>query len=102
MDQRGLDRPGNKAIQLQLQATYYTNLARYPEWHAYFAKSQPPMLVVWGKGDQIFTVDGAKAYAKDLKVVDLELYDTGHFALEEEHSAIAARIRRFYAERGVR
>jgi hypothetical protein len=56
MDQRGLDRPGNRAIQLQLQATYYTNIDRYPEWHAYFAKSQPPMLVVWGKGDQIFTV----------------------------------------------
>ena len=101
MDQRGLDRPGNKAIQLQLQATYFTNLERYPEWHAYFAKSQPPTLVVWGKGDQIFTVEGAKAYAKDLKTVDLELYDTGHFALEEEHTAIAARIRRFFAERSV-
>jgi hypothetical protein len=46
MDQWGLDRPGNKAIQLDLQADYHTNLSRYPEWQAYRKRHQPPTLVV--------------------------------------------------------
>ncbi|WP_394849868.1 alpha/beta hydrolase [Pendulispora brunnea] len=100
MDQAGLDRPGNFDIQYALHANYHTNPARYPEWHAYFAKHQPKTLVVWGKGDPIFTVEGAKAYAKDLRHIETHLLDTGHFALEEEHTAIAAHIRRFLTEAG--
>jgi pimeloyl-ACP methyl ester carboxylesterase len=102
MDQAVLDRPGNDRIQLELQANYVTNITRYPEWHAYFAKHQPPTLVVWGKGDPIFTVNGAKAYARDLTTIEIHLLDTGHFALEEEHGAIAAHIRRFFREKNVR
>ena len=81
MDQAVLDRPGSDRIQLELQADYVTNLARYPEWHAYFAKHQPPTLVVWGRGDPIFTVAGAEAYAKDLRTIETHFLDTGHFAL---------------------
>ena len=102
MDQAVLDRPGSDRIQLELQANYVTNLARYPEWHAYFAKHQPPTLVVWGRGDPIFTVAGAEAYAKDLRTIETHFLDTGHFALEEEHEAIATHIRRFFRERNVR
>ncbi|WP_394839151.1 alpha/beta hydrolase [Pendulispora rubella] len=95
LDQYGLDRPGSFDIQYALHANYHTNPARYPEWHAYFAKHQPKTLVVWGKGDPIFTVEGAKAYAKDLRHIETHLLDTGHFALEEEHATIATHIRRF-------
>jgi len=102
MDQALLDRPGNDRIQLELQADYVTNLARYPEWQAYFAKHQPPTLVVWGKGDPIFTVEGAKAYARHLRTVELHLLDTGHFALEEDHAAIASHVRRFFRDENVR
>ncbi|AKU97808.1 putative hydrolase [Labilithrix luteola] len=102
MDQAVLDRPGSDRIQLELQANYVTNLARYPEWHAYFEKHQPPTLVVWGKGDPIFTVLGANAYAKHLRNIEIHLLDTGHFALEEEHAAIAAHIRRFFREKNIR
>jgi pimeloyl-ACP methyl ester carboxylesterase len=102
MDQYGLDRPGHPEIQLALHADYVTNLKRYPEWHDYFQKHQPPTLVVWGQGDPIFTVEGARAYQRHLKDLELHLLDTGHFALEEEHAAIAAHIRRFFHERRIR
>jgi pimeloyl-ACP methyl ester carboxylesterase len=90
-----LDRPGAKEIMLDLLYDYRTNLERYPEWHAYFRKYQPPTLVVWGKGDVIFPASGAYPYRNDLKKIDFNLLDTGHFALEEKGEVIAAHIRRF-------
>lgn len=102
MDQYGLDRPGNLEIQVELHHNYVTNLARYPEWQAYFEKHQPPTLVVWGKGDPVFTVEGAEAYRTHLKDIEVHLLDTGHFALEEDHAVIAAHIRRFFADRHIR
>jgi len=95
MDQAGLDRPGNKQIQLDLQANYFTNPQHYDEWHAYFRAHQPPTLIVWGQGDPLFTPEGALAYRKDLKNVELHLLDTGHFALEEDANLIADLIQRF-------
>lgn len=94
-DQFFLDRPGNDAVQLDLFYNYKSNVALYPEWQAYFRKHQPPTLLVWGADDPFFTVEGAKAYQKDLPNVELHLLDTGHFALEEESSTIANHIRRF-------
>jgi len=40
------------------------------------------LLVVWGKKDEYFPESGAHAFKKDIKVVDFNLYDTAHFALE--------------------
>lgn len=94
-DQYGLDRPGNKLIQLDLQANYYTNLSQYDTWHAYFRKHQPPTLVVWGEGDPLFGVEGAKAYKRDLNDIEVHLLNTGHFALEEDAEIIAGHIQRF-------
>lgn len=94
-DQLFLDRPGNEAVQLELFYNYAANLALYPEWHNYFRKHQPPMLLVWGINDPFFTVEGAKAFQRDLPKAELHLLDTGHFALEEESEAIAGHILRF-------
>ena len=82
-----------------LHANYCSNIDRYPEWHDYFRRHQPPALVIWGKGDTVFTVAGAQAYAKDIKKVELHLLDAGHFALETHAAEIAAHIRRFLASR---
>jgi pimeloyl-ACP methyl ester carboxylesterase len=95
IDQYLLERPGNKDIQLRLFFDYGSNPSRYPEWHAYFRRHQPPALIVWGRNDQIFPADGAHPYKRDLKDVDFHLLDTGHFALEEDHDVIAALMRRF-------
>lgn len=101
LDQVGLDRPGNKEIQLQLFLSYGTNPPLYPKWQAYFREHQPPMLIVWGKNDQIFPAAGAEPYRRDLKDVDFNLLDTGHFALEEDGALIAEKIRAFMERRVV-
>jgi pimeloyl-ACP methyl ester carboxylesterase len=95
MDQARLDRPGNQEIQLDLFYDYRTNIPLYPGWQAYFRKHQPPTLVVWGKNDQIFVVDGAQPYKRDLPNAELHLIDTGHFALETHGPEIAGLIRDF-------
>lgn len=99
LDQAGLDRPGNKEIQLKLFLDYGSNPPLYPKWQKYFRDHQPPTLIVWGKNDPIFPAEGAEPYKRDLKNIDFNLLDTGHFALEEDGQVIAGKIRTFLAER---
>jgi len=94
-DQHFLDREGNDAIQLELLYDYQSNVARYDGWHEYFRKHQPRMLIVWGKNDPFFTVEGAKAYQRDIPKAELHFLDTGHFALEDHCEFIAEKIRGF-------
>lgn len=94
-DQLFLDRPGNDDIQLNLLHNYQSNPPQYDGWHDFFRKSQPPMLIVWGRNDPFFTVEGAEAYLKDLPNAELHLLDTGHFALEEELEFIAGKMNKF-------
>ena len=95
LDQAYMDRPGNKAIQLEMFYSYGTNPPLYPGWQAYFRKHQPPMLIVWGKNDKIFPAEGATPYLRDLPKAELHLLDTGHFALEEDGEQIARLMRDF-------
>ncbi len=96
VDQLFLDRPGNDAIQLDLLHDYQSNLGRYDGWHEYFRTKQPRMLIVWGMNDPFFTVEGAKAYRRDLPDAELHLLNTGHFALEDSVDFIAERINHFF------
>ncbi|HTQ40293.1 MAG TPA: alpha/beta fold hydrolase [Pirellulales bacterium] len=96
-DQMFLNRPGNDAIQVNLLHNYQTNLGHYGEWHAYFKKHQPRMLITWGTNDVFFPVAGAKAYLRDLPQAELHLFETGHFALEDHCELIAELIKRFFA-----
>jgi pimeloyl-ACP methyl ester carboxylesterase len=99
VDQYLLDRPGNKAIQLQLFYSYGSNPPLYPQWQEYFRRHQPPTLIVWGRNDPIFPAEGALPYRRDLKDVELHLLDTGHFALEEDGDVIARLMRTFLEKR---
>lgn len=99
IDQHFLDRSGNEAIQLALFYSYGSNPPLYPQWQEYFRKYQPPTLIVWGKNDYIFPVEGAYPYQRDLKDVEFHLLDTGHFALEEEGETISNYISQFLASR---
>jgi len=94
-DQSLLDRMGNDEIQLDLFLSYGSNPPLYPRWQEYFRTHQPPMLIVWGKNDQIFPAAGAEPYKRDLKTLEYHLLDTGHFALEEEGDTIARLMRDF-------
>lgn len=83
LDWACMSRPGNGQIQLELLYDYRKNLEAYPTWQAYFREHQPPVLVLWGRNDPILSVQGAMAYQRDLKDVELHLLDSGHFALED-------------------
>ena len=74
---------------------YRTNLDLYPRWQEYLRKRQPRTLIIWGKNDVIFPASGAYPYQRDLKNLEFNLLDTGHFALEEGGDQIAERIRQF-------
>ncbi|RJL31960.1 alpha/beta fold hydrolase [Bailinhaonella thermotolerans] len=95
LDQAGLDRPGNKEIQLQLFWDYQFNLDGYPAFQEYFRTHRPPTLITWGRNDEIFGPAGAEAYLRDLPDAELHLLDAGHFALETHGQEIATLIRDF-------
>jgi pimeloyl-ACP methyl ester carboxylesterase len=90
-----MGRPGADEIQLDLILDYRSNVARYPDFQAYFRDHQPPLLAVWGKHDPFFIPPGAEAYKRDLPEAEVHFLDTGHFALETHANDIAGYIRDF-------
>ncbi|MGV9772734.1 alpha/beta fold hydrolase [Streptosporangium sp. NPDC003464] len=95
LDQHFLDLPGRKEAQVDLALDYHSNVARYPEWQQWLRDHRPPTLIVWGRGDAFFPEAGARAYLRDLPEAELHLFDTGHFALEENLPEIAPLIADF-------
>ncbi|WP_394846395.1 alpha/beta hydrolase [Pendulispora brunnea] len=92
-----LQQPGQIAIQMDLFYDYRTNVAAYPTWQAYLRKYQPPTLVVWGRYDKSFLVEGARAFARDVPSAEIRELDAGHFALDEAPDTIADAMRHFLA-----
>ena len=90
-----LSRPNAHAVNLDLFYDYQNNVKLYPKWQQYLRDNQPPLLIVWGKNDAFFPESGAVAFKKDVKNIDYNIYDTGHFALEEDGDAIIENIRVF-------
>jgi pimeloyl-ACP methyl ester carboxylesterase len=97
LDFARLSRPGNVEMQLDLFADYRTNVARYPDFQDFFRTRRPPTLIAWGKHDPFFTLAGVQAFRRDLPDAEIELYETGHFALETHAAQIGARVRDFLA-----
>jgi pimeloyl-ACP methyl ester carboxylesterase len=95
LDTALLGRPGLDAAFLQLIYDYRTNVDAYPAFQAYLRQHRPPTLIVWGAGDEIFGIDGARAYLRDLPGAELHLLDAGHFALESHRPEITALVRDF-------
>jgi pimeloyl-ACP methyl ester carboxylesterase len=95
LDQVGLDRPGNAAIQLALAYDYQNNVKLYPAWHEALRRHQPPVLAVWGKNDPFFIPPGAEAFKKDVRGAWVRFVDSGHFALEDRYVEIAEHIKEF-------
>lgn len=94
-DQALLDRPGNQEIQLDLFLDYGTNPGRYPDWHEYLRVHQPPVLAAWGRHDEIFGPDGARAFTRDAKDAHVQLLDAGHFPLTTRFTQSTGLIRDF-------
>jgi pimeloyl-ACP methyl ester carboxylesterase len=95
LDDHYLARPGAHEAQLDLFLDYASNVARYPDFHAYFRKHQPPFLAVWGRNDPFFLPAGAEEFKRDIPSADVRFFDAGHFALETHCAEIASAIRDF-------
>ena len=95
LDSALLARPGQDEIQLDLFGDYQSNVALYPRFQAYFRTHRPPTLAVWGQHDPFFLPAGAEAYRRDNPAAQVQLLDTGHFALETHAAEIADFIRDF-------
>lgn len=102
LDQHFLERTDAIEIQLDLILDYRSNIARYPDFHAYLRKHQPPLLAAWGRHDAFFLPAGAKAYARDVPEAEIHLLDAGHFALHTRCAEIAGLIDDFLDRRLVR
>lgn len=95
LDYLRMSRPNAHKVNIDLWFDYQNNLKLYPLWQQYLRNNQPPMLIVWGKNDEYFPESGAEAFKKDVKNIDYNIYDTGHFALEEYGEEIIEKIRAF-------
>lgn len=82
-------------LNLELLYDYPNNIPLYANWQRYLRETQPPMLIVWGKNDPIFPESGASAYRQDVRNIDYNIYDTGHFPLEEHAPEIIEKMRDF-------
>lgn len=87
--------PEDQERQLALFYDYRNNVARYPEFQAYFRETQVPLLAVWGRGDPAFVPAGAEAFRRDLPGAEVRFVDAGHFALETKVGEIAGEVVRF-------
>lgn len=95
LDYLRLSRPGAHEVNIDLFYDYQNNVKLYPQWQQYLRENQPPLLIVWGKNDAFFPASGAEAFKADVKNIDFNIYDTGHFALEEDGDKIISKMREF-------
>jgi pimeloyl-ACP methyl ester carboxylesterase len=94
-----LHQPGMAQIQLELFYDFRTNVAAFPVWQDYLRKHKPPLLVTWGKYDQVFAVPEAEAFRRDVPNAEIHVLEAGHFALDEDVDEIAALMRAFLAKK---
>ena len=90
-----LNAPGQAEIQSDLFYDYRTNVDAYPKWQARMQKTQPKLLVIWGKHDLSFDPDEPERYRKDVPAAEVHVLDAGHFALDTKADEIASLVRAF-------
>ena len=90
-----LNSPGQAQIQSDLFYDYRTNVDAYPKWQAWMQKTQPKLLVVWGKHDLSFDAGEPERYRQDVPNAEVHVLDAGHFALDTKADEIARLVRAF-------
>ena len=92
---RFINAPGQAQIQSDLFYDYRTNVDAYPKWQAWMQKTQPKLLVLWGKHDLSFDPGEPERYRKDVPNAKVYVLDAGHFALDTKADEIATLVRSF-------
>jgi pimeloyl-ACP methyl ester carboxylesterase len=90
-----LNQPGEADIQSDLFYDYRTNVESYPKWQAWMQKTQPRLLVLWGKYDLSFDLSEPESYRRDVPKAEVHVLDGGHFALDTAADEIAELVRGF-------
>jgi pimeloyl-ACP methyl ester carboxylesterase len=90
-----LNSPGQAQIQSDLFYDYRTNVDDYPKWQAWMQKTQPQLLVIWGKHDLSFDLGEPDRYHKDVPNAEVHVLDAGHFALDTKADDIANLVHEF-------
>jgi len=90
-----LNAAGQAQIQTDLFYDYRTNVASYAKWQAWLQKTQPKLLVLWGKHDPSFDIGEPERFHKDVPNAGVYVLDAGHFALDTKADEIAALLREF-------
>lgn len=90
-----LNSPGQAQIQSDLFYDYRTNVEAYPKWQAWMQKTQPRLLVLWGRHDLSFDLGEPERYRNDVPSAKVHVLDAGHFALDTKADEIAALVREF-------
>ncbi len=101
LDWLKLGRDGNSDVQIDLFGDYRNNVALYPDFQRFLRTRRPPTLVLWGRNDPFFTVEGAQAFRRDLPDAELHLLDGSHFLLESHGPIAIARLRDFLIRHGI-
>ena len=92
---RFINQPGQGDIQSDLFYDYRTNVTAYPTWQEWLRKTQPKLLVIWGKYEQSFDPSEPEAYRRDVPNAQVHIVDGGHFALDTAADQIAEFVRGF-------
>ena len=90
-----LNSPGQAQIQSDLFYDYRTNVEAYPQWQAWMQKTQPKLLVLWGKHDLSFDPGEPERFRKNVPGAGIYVLDAGHFALDTKADEIASLVRDF-------
>ncbi|HEX8816170.1 MAG TPA: alpha/beta hydrolase [Terriglobales bacterium] len=90
-----LSQPGQAEIQSDLFYDYRTNVDAYPKWQEWMQKTQPRLLVVWGKYENSFDSGEPERFRKDVPSAEIHVVDGGHFALDTAADEIAALVSGF-------
>ena len=61
-------------------------------------KTQPKLLVIWGKHDLSFDPGEPERYRKHVPKAEVYVLDAGHFALDTKASKIASLVKQFMKE----
>jgi len=90
-----LSQPGQGDIQTELFYDYRNNVAAYLKWQDWMRKTQPRLLVLWGKYDSSFDISEPEAYRNDVPGAEIHILEAGHFALDTAADQIAELVRGF-------
>jgi pimeloyl-ACP methyl ester carboxylesterase len=90
-----IQRPGVIDARNDLWFDYGKNVERYPAWQALLSKLHVPVLVLWGKRDEYFTVPGAWAYRREAPNAEIHILDSTHFAALDAPDDVARLVNDF-------